>query len=92
MNWVMALSSKIASQWLGSSDEIELDNTFVKSSGHQWHDQSTLQQHGEQCYLANNIHKSYTNGSPASHYTSVFSALSIICVAFWSHMSNAGAT
>ena len=48
MNWVMAQSSKIASQWLGSSDEIELDNTFVESSGHQRHNQSTLQQHGEQ--------------------------------------------
>jgi len=33
------------SQWLGSSDQVELHNTFVEPSGHQGHDQGALQHH-----------------------------------------------
>ena len=86
-NWVIAQSSKFASQWLGGSDKIELDNTFVKSSGHQRHDQSTLQQHGEQYCLANNTHKSYTTDSPASHgYISVFNWKHHLCCVLVTHV------
>ena len=58
-NWVMAQSSSFASHWLGSSDEIELDNTFVESSGHQRHDQSTLQQHVKQWCISQQVYKSH---------------------------------